>query len=57
MTNPKDLIQEKFVTKADNPNPDYARLLNAYVDNPLYDLTVRPEEEAKRKNLKGGDSA
>jgi len=47
MPDPNDLIQEVFVTKDDNPDPEYHRLLAAYTDNPFYDLTVREDEKKK----------
>lgn len=47
MTDSSHLIQEKFVTKGENPNPEYHRLLNAYVENPLNDMHLRPEEKQK----------
>ena len=52
MADQKDLIQEKFVTKADNPDPEYQRLLNAYVENPFDDMRLRPEEKKKQEEEK-----
>ena len=49
MQDPKDLIQEKLVTKSDNPNPDYHTTLQAYTDDPLYDMTVKPHEKERPK--------
>ena len=42
------LVQEKFVTKGENPNPEYHRLLNAYVEDPLDDMHLRPDEKQKK---------
>lgn len=49
MSDPKDLFQESFVTKDDNPDPEYHRLLAAYTENPFYDMTVRPDEKKKEE--------
>ncbi|MBI4090564.1 MAG: hypothetical protein HY422_00920 [Candidatus Komeilibacteria bacterium] len=47
MPDPTHLIQEKFVTKGENPSAEYQRLLNAYVENPFDDMHLRPEEKKK----------
>jgi len=45
MTDPQQLIQEKLVSKSDNPSPEYHRLLDEYARNPFYDLILKPEEK------------
>lgn len=49
MPDSKDLIQGKFAkdAKVENPDPEYQRLLNAYVANPFDDMHLRPEEKEK----------
>jgi len=49
MPDQEHLIQEQFVTKEENPSPEYQRLLTAYVANPLDDMDLRPEERQKLK--------
>ena len=41
----RHLVQEQLVTKDENPNPEYQRLIQAYTDNPFYDLIVKPDEK------------
>lgn len=48
MSDPKDVFQEKLA-KQENPDPEYHRLLDAYVKNPFDDMHLRPEEEKKKK--------
>lgn len=50
MTDPKDLIQEDLVTKDDNPSPEYHKLLEAYFDNPFYDMIVKKDEQRKEES-------
>ena len=49
MTDAKDLIQEPLVTKGENPDPEYQRLIREYAENPFFDINLRPEEKEKAK--------
>ena len=49
MTDAKDLIQEPLVTKGENPDSEYQRLIREYAENPFFDINLRPEEKEKAK--------
>jgi len=45
MDDQKKQPQQPLVTKDDNPNPEYQRLITEYTKNPLYDMVVKPGEK------------
>ena len=38
-----------YVTKEDNPDPEYQKLMAAYSDNPFHDITKTAIEEYVKK--------